>query len=323
MSHHKPISILVLGAGELGLPILEALATHAQRNQTQISVLLRQSSASKQALLATLARLDINTAYADIGSASVESLTTLFANYDTIIGATGMQLPAGTQVKIARAVLAAKVALYLPWQFGVNYDIIGRESAQGLFSEQLDVRDLLRAQSETEWVIVSTGMFVSFLFEKAFGVVDLGLDREQSNSAQCVVRALGSWENRVSVTTVEDIGRVVAEIVFSRDDDLKMEDGKDGGSGSGQVVFTAGNTIEYSTLADVVEKVSGREVRREVWSIDMLKEDLRKDPENGMKKYRVVFAEGTGVSWDEENTFNSMRGLVLKGVEKWLEELLA
>ncbi|MGF6660693.1 hypothetical protein QF000_002338 [Paraburkholderia atlantica] len=68
----------------------------------------------------------------------------------------------GVQLKITQAALDAKVKRYFPWRFGVDYDIIGRGSAQVLFDEQLDVRDLLRAQTGTEWVIVSTGMFTSF-----------------------------------------------------------------------------------------------------------------------------------------------------------------
>jgi hypothetical protein len=42
--------------------------------------------------------------------------------------------------------LSAGVKRYLPWQFGVDYDVIGRGSAQTLFDEQFDVRDLLRGQ---------------------------------------------------------------------------------------------------------------------------------------------------------------------------------
>lgn len=65
-----------------------------------------------------------------------------------------------------------------------------------LVTEQLDVRDLLRSQSRTQWVIVSTGMFTSFLFEPAFGVVDLAHD---------TVRALGAWENAVTVNAQRGI----------------------------------------------------------------------------------------------------------------------
>ena len=65
--------------------------------------------------------------------------------------------------------LQARIPRYFPWQFGVDFDVIGRGSPQDIFDAQLDVRELLRGQHETEWVIISTGMFMSYLFEPEFG----------------------------------------------------------------------------------------------------------------------------------------------------------
>jgi NmrA-like family len=206
------------------------------------------------------------------------------------------------QLKIAQTVLDAGVARYFPWQFGVDYDVIGRGSAQDLFDVQLDVRDLLRAQSKTEWVIVSTGMFMTFLFEKFFGVIDLD---------ESIVRALGSWNTAVTVTTPEDIGALTAEIVFMTNPRFRNE-----------VVFTAGDTVTYGRLAHIVESVLGRKVRREKWSVKFLKNKLAKDPENPIKKYRVVFAEGRGVSWEVEKSFNWKNGKEVANVEWWARENL-
>jgi hypothetical protein len=113
----------------------------------------------------------------------------------------------GVQRKIARAAQNAHVKRFVPWQFGVDYDVIGRNSPQDLFDEQLDVRDMLRAQPNTEWVIVSTGMFTSFLFEPAFGVVDLAAN---------TVNALGSWDTAVTLTTADDIGNARTETPTGR-----------------------------------------------------------------------------------------------------------
>jgi hypothetical protein len=129
----------------------------------------------------------------------------------------------------------------------VDYDVIGRNSAQGLFDIQLDVRDLLRRQEKTEWVIVSTGMFTSFLFEKTFGVVDLD---------QPAVRALGDWDNSATVTTAEDIGALTVDIVFARQPRFKNE-----------VAYTAGDTVSYGQLAEIVQRVLGTTVAREEWSV--------------------------------------------------------
>jgi hypothetical protein len=112
----------------------------------------------------------------------------------------------GIQIKITRAVLESGIRCYVPWQFGVDYDVVGKGSGQTVWDEQLDVRALLRGQQHTQWVIVSTGMFTSYLFDADFGVVDFRSNR---------VNALGSWNNAVTLTTPDDIGKLTREILFS------------------------------------------------------------------------------------------------------------
>ncbi|KAL6713676.1 hypothetical protein ACLMJK_009141 [Lecanora helva] len=293
------MSILILGAGELGTAILTSLAAHP--NHPPLTLLLRPSTLNssdpaKKAEITNITSLGISLLPGDILQASSQDLTALFKPFHTIMSATGMTFPAGTQTKICQAVLAAGVKRYFPWQYGVDYDIIGRDSSQDLFTEQLDVRDLLRAQTGTAWCILSTGMFMSFLFEEIFGVVTAGYGR---------VRALGSWNNKVTVTTVEDIGRVVARLACSEPE-------------TQGVVHIAGDTISYAELADTVERVTGREVERECWDVDFLKRELQRSPGDGMRKYRVVFAEGRGVAWEVEGTWNKRREMGLMGVEEWL-----
>jgi hypothetical protein len=231
-----------------------------------------------------------------------------------------MALPPGTQLKITRAVLAAGtsasngngngngregVRRYFPWQFGLDYDAIGRSSAQDLFDEQLDVRDLLRSQNGVRWVVVSTGMFMSFLFERAFGVVELPAS---SGGRAGRVGALGSWENALTVTAVEDVGRVVAELAL-------VEVGEEG------VVFVAGDTVSMRRLADVVEGLlGGKEVERSVKSVEQLEKELAEAPEDVMRKYRAVFAAGMGVSWDKERSFNAKHGMEMETVEEWAKK---
>lgn len=298
-------SILVLGAGELGTQVLRSLNSHTSLNNSKISLLLRPSTLSspnttKQAELQSYKEAGISLVAGDIANDSISDLATLFAPFDAIIGCTGMTFPPGTQLKISHAVLQAGVKRYFPWQFGLDYDAIGRESSQDLFDEQLDVRDLLRAQSKTQWVIVSTGMFMSFLFEPGFGVVDLQ-DRK--------VRALGSWENALTVTDVSDIGRVVAELAL-----VEME--------TKGVVHVAGDTVSMRQLADVVEGVLGAGVERSVKTVEQLKVELGEEPEDVMRKYRAVFAAGVGVSWEKERSFNAKRGMKTMLVEDWARENL-
>ena len=159
------------------------------------------------------------------------------------------------------------------------------------------MRDLLRSQVQTEWVIVSTGMFTSFLFEPAFGVVDL---------ARNTVNALGGWDNAVTVTTAEDIGALTTEIVFS---EPRI---------ANQVVYIAGDTVTYRQLADTIDRLMGTEVLRSAWSVDELKRKLVQEPGDSLRKYRVVFAEGRGVAWDQQSTFNVQRGIAVSGLEEWM-----
>ncbi|KUJ15969.1 putative isoflavone oxidoreductase [Mollisia scopiformis] len=303
--------ILVLGAGELGTAVLSPLAKLAPPG-TSISVLLRpntisSSNPAKIAELSNLKSLGISFPAGDTATQTIPELVSLFSPYDLIISCLGFASGPGSQIKIARAVLEAKVKRFVPWQFGVDYDVVGRGSAQDLFDEQSDVRDLLRNQKGTEWIIVSTGMFTSFLFEAYFGVVDF----QSSSGDEMVVRALGDWENKVTVTTPEDIGKLTAMVVF---EEPKIKN---------RVVYTAGETVSYGRVAEIVESVLGKKVKREVWSVEKLKEDLKSDPNDSLKKYRVVFAQGKGVSWDMEKTFNVQRGIEVQDVESFAREKLA
>ena len=297
----KTQPILLLGAGELGSAVITSLTKHPLFGSSTLTVLLRPKSpttAERDSLLKSLTSQNIKVIYADIATALIDQLIAVFSGYDIIISCSGMTYPSGTQVKIAQAVLQARVCLYLPWQFGMDYDVIGRDSSQDLFTEQLDVRGLLRAQDRTRWVIVSTGLFMTFLFNPSFGVVSEDKD---------TVTALGSWDNLITVTAPQDIGSVVAEVVL--------------GSGcvSG-VIHVAGETVSYQQIARYVEDATGKKVGRVLVTKENAVEEVKKDPGNGMKKYRAVFAEGRGVAWDIEETWNWKRGIRLIGVREFLKE---
>lgn len=300
-------SFLVLGAGELGMAVLRHLAARgATAGGPSVTVLLRPSSIEsadpiKQRDVAELRALGVHFLPGDLADSGT-NLPGLFEGFDTVVSCTGFVTGAGGfQLQLARAALAAGVRRYVPWQFGVDYDLIGRGSPQNLFDEQLDVRDLLRSQSRTEWLIISTGMFTSFLFEPSFGVVDLAAN---------TVHALGSWDTAVTVTTPADIGKLTAEICLARP------------RIANRVVYTAGDTIIYRRLADIVDAVLDRQVQRIERTVPELRRELAADPDNAIKKYRAVFAEGKGVSWEMHQTFNLQRGIATTNVEHWARENL-
>lgn len=296
-------NILVLGAGELGLPVLRNLARHAKDvDGAKISVLLRASAVessepSKQNDIAEIRDLGVEIVVGDLLKSSIDELAVVFARYDTVIGCAGYAVGIDTPMKLARAALQARIPRYFPWQFGVDYDVIGRGSPQDIFDAQLDVRELLRGQQQTEWVIISTGMFMSYLFEPEFGVVDLQND---------AVHALGSLDTAVTLTTPDDIGVLTAEIVFAKPR-IRNE-----------VVYLAGDTVTYGEVADKLQAELGRPFKRSEWSVPYLMDELAREPKDMMRKYRAAFAQGRGYAWDKSATFNQRQGIPVTDVASWI-----
>lgn len=327
--------VLLLGAGELGTSILTALAASSLSNTT---FTLAVRTPSKYTHLAernpqlSIISLDL--------SCPSATLVPTFAGYDVVISCTGFGQDPNAVVKLAEEILAAgklkksiaeneggeegnKRLWFFPWQFGVDYDRTANE-LMPLFAAQLEVRNLLRshaASSNVRWTIVSTGIFMSFLFEAFWGVVvrknpDTGAEEKiwdaqngskGGNKGKIHVRALTSPSHRITVTDVKDIGTVLARIIA---DDLP--------SSTSGLIYVAGDTLSYSELADTVEEWAGQEVEREVWTLEYLKEELKEDPEDGIRRYRVVFAQ-EGVSWDKGGTVNERLGVEMLDVRGYLE----
>lgn len=297
--------LIVLGAGQLGMEVLRELAPRATERGQSVTVVVSPKTASSSApgdieSLGILQALGVEVIGFDLAGDAV-ALQTLFERYRTVINCSGFVAGPGTQLKITRAVLDAKVERYFPWQFGVDYDVVGQGSGQPVFDEQYQVRQLLRGQQQTEWVIVSTGMFTSFLFEPTFDVVNLNAR---------TIHGLGTWDTKVTVTTPEDIGRLTTEILIA---EPRI---------ANEVVYVAGDTISYGELAEVVERVSGQRFEKILWSLDKLRADLAQAPDDVMTRYRAAFALGDGMWWDKANTFNARHGIETVNVAHYLQRLL-
>lgn len=296
-------NMLVLGAGELGMAVLRHLAPRRLSATSPLAVLVSpqslESPSPKQAQsYAELSAMGVRLLPFDLTGRANEDLIAVLSQFHTVVNCTGFVAGPGTQIKLTEAALAAGVRRYFPWQFGVDYDVIGKGSGQPVFDEQYDVRVLLRSQSTTEWVIVSTGMFTSFLFEPTTGLIDFDAD---------IVRGLGSWETRVTVTTPDDIGRLTTEILLEQP---RIRN---------QVVFVASDTVSYGQLATTVEAVTGRAFQRELLTKEKLRAELARQPEDVMARYRTAFALGSGMWWDKASTYNAQRGIPTMDIRTWLQ----
>lgn len=123
-------------------------------------------------------------------------------------------------------------------------------------------------------------------------------------------RGLGIWRNSLTVTSVEDIGRVTTMILL--DESVRNE-----------VVFMAGDTFIYEKLADVVGRVTKRGVMRELRDNPFLRDELNANPENAMAKYRFAYAAAKGAACDMACTYNATKGVEMTNVELWLTQYLA
>ncbi|MEV4668594.1 aromatic alcohol reductase [Microbacterium sp. LWO12-1.2] len=295
--------ILVIGAGELGMPVLRNVMRRAiDVPGSSVDVLLRPATIdsgapAKQRDLAEIRDLGIGIVPGDLVQNTIDELVSIFTRYDTVIGCTGITAGLDAPMKVAHAALAAKVPRYFPWQFGVDFDVIGRGSPQDIFDSQLDVRDLLRSQEETEWVIISTGMFMNYLFEPGSGMVDL---------PSRTVNALGSAETAVTVTTPEDIGALTAEILFA---EPRIQN---------EIVYIAGDTVTYGEVAETLGDALGHPFALRVWSESQLMEELADDPHDMTRKYRAAFAQGRGVAWDKATTYNARQEIRTTTLREWV-----
>ncbi len=94
-------AVLILGAGELGLPVLRAMSRQARLSPSlKISVLLRPEAARAvsgplRARRDALARLGIAVVEGDLQQNGVEALSALFRSFDAVINCSGFVGGAG------------------------------------------------------------------------------------------------------------------------------------------------------------------------------------------------------------------------------------
>ncbi|EMZ5812489.1 aromatic alcohol reductase [Klebsiella aerogenes] len=298
--------VLVLGAGQLGAAVLKCLIPAVTKHNGAVSVIVSPDSRDKQGNLQSdthqkLADTGAKFISVDVAASTIDALKNHFADFDTVINCMGFVAGAGTQIKITRAVLEAGVSRYFPWQFGVNYDVVGKGSGQPVWDEQYDVRTLLREQTATEWVIISTGMFTSFLFEPTFDVVNL---------AEKTINALGDWETQITVTSPADIGRLTTEIYLHQP------------RIANEVVFVAGETTSFGKLAETVERVTKQTFAKNVLTLPDLRDALHLNPDDQMLRYRAAFARGDGMWWPMSNTWNVQNNMPTQDIESWLKTVI-
>jgi hypothetical protein len=135
LEHIELDNMLVLGAGELGMAVLRQLILHRTDTTDSLTVLVSPASLDtpgpEQARnYDALRAAQVHLLPFDLAACSDDDLLALFSRFHTVINCTGFVAGHGTQTRLTNAALRAGVARYFPWQFGVDYDIVGKGSGQ-------------------------------------------------------------------------------------------------------------------------------------------------------------------------------------------------
>lgn len=298
--------ILVIGASELGVAMVKALLNHPA--VYDVSVLIRPPTIAQDAsgskLVSALRALNIRLVPGDFESDSEDSLKETLSRFHTVIGCSEISpgVP-GLQARVVRLILDAKVARYIPWQFGVDYDVLSQGPLREIVEEQVQVRTLLRSQNHTSWIIVSSGIFMSDLMNHE----GLGLMISRNNK----FRALGSWDTHITTTDMWDVASITALILMERPE-VKNE-----------VCLIAGDTLSYSQIVSAYETVYRHcKIEKEIWSREYLQDRLVAKPGNELRRQRCIYASNVGIAWSKADSWIGQRGIHVKTLRQYFEQRL-
>ncbi len=107
-------NILVLGAGELGMPVLRSLARRAKAvDETTLLACCYapapSPTADQKRDISEIRDLGIEVVVGDLVKSSVDELASVFEQYDTVIGCAGYAAGINTPMKLAKAALQSGI----------------------------------------------------------------------------------------------------------------------------------------------------------------------------------------------------------------------
>ncbi|MCG9793763.1 Rossmann-fold NAD(P)-binding domain-containing protein [Flavobacterium algicola] len=109
-------SFLVIGTGEVGVSMLQALYNYQGTHQSiiKIAALVQPSTSRIQDYKGNVILEQTILEQMDLVNNSITELANVFSKYDTIICCSGFSIGSGMQIKITKAVLEAGVSRYVP-----------------------------------------------------------------------------------------------------------------------------------------------------------------------------------------------------------------
>ena len=137
-------------------------------------------------------------------TAPLPILTALFAGVDVLVSCTSHERYGVDQMRVVEAAKAAGVKRYLPTAYGVDAEGVGPGSPLAPAPEVRTTVFAAIAETGLPFTVVDCGLWSEWLLTHLLGI----------DYVRQVITAVGSFDRRVSTTTVKDCGELVCELLL-------------------------------------------------------------------------------------------------------------
>lgn len=230
----KPTLVIVGANGTLGPYVISAVLSDTFKNSYNMPIRVVTRDSSKTAAIFPNSKDDIKYYNADI--ATGEGLKVAFEGADVVVNLLGIGVTHNT---VTDAAAAAKVKLYFPSEFGIDYVNSGKY--QKLFQGKVDALKYAKSLPGLKTVAVITGTFAEMLYTvPPFAGINF--------PEQGQLQYFGDIDNKFSTTSLVDVGKTIAALGTKRPEDVP------------EIINVAGEIVSPRILHETYEKVSGNKL---------------------------------------------------------------
>jgi uncharacterized protein YbjT (DUF2867 family) len=270
--------VLVIGYGTAGSHILRALAAQPDRFRTSMLV-KPESIESKKDALSPFRELGIEVLPGDV-TADEATLISLLKGVDVLITALNPPLMAA-QVPLAKAALTAGVKRFVPTEFGVEIERMGKDSPMGSFAwNKVEARHAIIA-SGVPYTLIQCSIWTEHLLSP-LRILDV---------ASRTAHITGSMDNRISTTTLPDMAALTLIII---DDPSTLN----------ADIHIASQTLTWRELLAAAERATGEKWTASVRTLEETQAWVATHHSDFRSTFELIIALGKGVAWSHEETWN-------------------
>lgn len=288
------VKVTVFTFGPLGSAIVNALTSHQYANHFAVTVvlppeMLEAKEPLKLMQLAKYKAANLPLIGIDLDKATNQELVTLINGSEAVISTLGFRHKESTTTpdhKLLEAVKTAKVKYFIPNIF--SSDILSMDAKLIEMNPLLKLKKQLIddvQKSGVNYIMFITGTFLEFLISP-FGGVDFD---------HCIVTAPGSFDTKITASSMHDTGILVAEALMQRHQSFVKN----------HILKLGSDTFTWNDIHLVLEERFKTQFKKQI----VTKEDLEKQVQADMMKHNLfvrfwlLWTEGKGVNWDLKQGF--------------------